>query len=211
MNNLRLFSTFEFRLRYLAKCQIFSQYSARGRMWKYSFGHSLYFILYLWHRILFANISWMKIRNLWSVLLFRKQKYLIIFGQKLKIPAIVRKHLALVLTRFYRITKYVSLLLLKIFSEIFLNSNIFIFFQILLRTSHFRLRSVLIGLLSWCQILQHVHHRKMVFCYQNCSDLLWEKIVLVIEKNFWNSRLKAQFLRSLEQFIQTVKGQNNLW
>ena len=33
---------------------------------------------------------------------------------------------------------------------------------------------------------------KMVFCYQNCSDLLWEKIVLVIEKNFWNSRLKAE-------------------
>ena len=32
----------------------------------------------------------------------------------------------------------------------------------------------------------------MVFCYQNCSDLLWEKIVLVIEKNFWNSRLKAE-------------------
>jgi hypothetical protein len=28
---------------------------------------------------------------------------------------------------------------------------------------------------------------KMVFCYQNCSDLLWEKISLVIEKNFWNS------------------------
>ena len=24
--------------------------------------------------------------------------------------------------------------------------------------------------------------REMVFCYQNCSDLLWEKIVLVIEK-----------------------------
>ena len=24
----------------------------------------------------------------------------------------------------------------------------------------------------------------MVFCYQNCSDLLGEKIVLVIEKNF---------------------------
>jgi hypothetical protein len=29
-------------------------------------------------------------------------------------------------------------------------------------------------------------------CYQNCSDLLWGKIVLVIEKNFWNSRLKAE-------------------
>ena len=34
---------------------------------------------------------------------------------------------------------------------------------------------------------------KMVFCYQNCSD--WEKIVLVIEKNFWNSRLKAENLK----------------
>ena len=34
----------------------------------------------------------------------------------------------------------------------------------------------------------------LVFCYQNCSDLLWEKIVLVIEKNFWNSRLKDQNL-----------------
>ena len=30
----------------------------------------------------------------------------------------------------------------------------------------------------------------MVFCYQNCSDLLWEKKILVIEKNFWNSTLK---------------------
>ena len=37
----------------------------------------------------------------------------------------------------------------------------------------------------------------MVFCYQNCSDLLWEKIVLVIEKNFWNSRLKAKNLQNL--------------
>ena len=54
----------------------------------------------------------------------------------------------------------------------------------------------------------------MVFCYQNCSDLLWEKIVLVIEKNFWNSRLSREFakcLRSFEQFFQTVEGQNNFW
>ena len=35
----------------------------------------------------------------------------------------------------------------------------------------------------------------MVFCYQNCSDLVREKIVLVIEKNFWNSRLKAENLQ----------------
>ena len=37
---------------------------------------------------------------------------------------------------------------------------------------------------------------EMVFCYQNCSDLLWEKIVLVMEKNFWNSRLKAENLQN---------------
>ena len=35
----------------------------------------------------------------------------------------------------------------------------------------------------------------MVFCYQNCSGLLWEKNVLVIEKNFWNSRLNAENLQ----------------
>ena len=55
---------------------------------------------------------------------------------------------------------------------------------------------------------------EMVFCYQNCSDLVWEKIVLVIEKNFeirgWKPRI-CKFLRSLEQFVQTVKGQNNFW
>ena len=33
-------------------------------------------------------------------------------------------------------------------------------------------------------IIFHVNerHEEMVFCYQNCPDLLWEKIVLVIEK-----------------------------
>ena len=53
----------------------------------------------------------------------------------------------------------------------------------------------------------------MVFCYQNCSGVLWEKNVLVIEKKIWNSKLKDEnlqkCLRSSEQFIQTVKGQNN--
>ena len=38
---------------------------------------------------------------------------------------------------------------------------------------------------------------KLVFCYQNCYDLLWEKIVLVIEKKFWNSRLKAKNLQKI--------------
>ena len=51
--------------------------------------------------------------------------------------------------------------------------------------------------------------------YQNCSDL-------VLEKNCSSDREKllkleaegqefAKILRSLEQFIQTVKGQNNFW
>ena len=39
---------------------------------------------------------------------------------------------------------------------------------------------------------------KWYFVYQNCSDLLWEKIVLVIEKNFWNSRLKARICNIFE-------------
>ena len=52
----------------------------------------------------------------------------------------------------------------------------------------------------------------LVFCYQNCSDLLWEKIVLVIEKNFEAERREfSKILRPLEQFVQTVKGQNNFW
>ena len=45
----------------------------------------------------------------------------------------------------------------------------------------------------------------MVFCYQKCSDLLWEKIVLVIEKKFWNSSLKAE---NLQIFWDQVQGQN---
>ena len=55
----------------------------------------------------------------------------------------------------------------------------------------------------------------MVFCYQNCSDLLTESIVLVIEKNLLKfeaeGREFAKILRSLEQFVRTVKGQNNFW
>ena len=49
----------------------------------------------------------------------------------------------------------------------------------------------------------------MVFCYQNCSDLLCEKIVLVIEKKNLNFEAEGQelakILRPLEQLIQTVK------
>ena len=86
-----------------------------------------------------------------------------------------------------------------------------------LRSIHIPLHSYIyfikrkIGLISYIEYWLW----ELVFCYQNCSNLLWEKIVLVIEKNFWNSRLKARefakFLRSPEQFIQTAQGQNNFW
>ena len=54
---------------------------------------------------------------------------------------------------------------------------------------------------------------EMVFFFQNCYYLLWEKIC----SSYWEKPLKfedegrefAKFLRSPEQFIQTVKGQNN--
>ena len=53
----------------------------------------------------------------------------------------------------------------------------------------------------------------MVFCYQNCSDLLWEKTcsidwekLLKFEAEGWEF---AKVLISLEQFIQRVKGHNN--
>ena len=56
----------------------------------------------------------------------------------------------------------------------------------------------------------------MVFCYQNCSDLL------TVRKNCssdWGKKIKfeaegqefAKYLQSLVQFIQTVKGQENFW
>ena len=37
----------------------------------------------------------------------------------------------------------------------------------------------------------------LVFCYQNCSKLLWEKIVPVIKKKFWNLTLKAEYLQNV--------------
>ena len=54
----------------------------------------------------------------------------------------------------------------------------------------------------------------MVFCYQNWSDFYEKKMF-----NDWEKLLKleaegqefATILRSLEQFIQTVKGHNNFW
>ena len=54
----------------------------------------------------------------------------------------------------------------------------------------------------------------MVICYQNCSDLLWEKCSSDQVKPLKfeaECRELAKILGSLEQFIQAVKGQNNFW
>ena len=49
-----------------------------------------------------------------------------------------------------------------------------------------------------------IQPKEMVFCYQNGSDLLWEKNVLVIKKNHLKFKSR-EFLKLLEQFIQTAK------
>ena len=63
-----------------------------------------------------------------------------------------------------------------------------------------------------CEYFRHDNILGMVFCYQNCSDLLWEKNCSTDQENLLKfeaeSREFAKFLRSLEQFILTV-GQNN--
>ena len=46
----------------------------------------------------------------------------------------------------------------------------------------------------------------LTYCEKNCSSD-GEKLL----KNEAEGRKFAKFLRSLEQFIQTVKGQNNFW
>ena len=54
---------------------------------------------------------------------------------------------------------------------------------------------------------------EMVFCFQNCSDLMWEKNIIVIKKNIWNSRPKAENLQtfeSVDKSIGTVNGQTKL-
>ena len=86
-----------------------------------------------------------------------------------------------------------------------------------------------------------IWQEKMVFCCQNCSDLLWEQIVLVIkngillpklfwptvkkivleiEKNFWNSRPSASNVQKFwdhwnnlfkQWKVRTIFGNRMLW
>ena len=57
--------------------------------------------------------------------------------------------------------------------------------------------------------------QNLVFCFQNCSDLLWEKNCSSDQEKLLKFKAEGRefsnVLRSLEQFIQTVKGQNNFW
>ena len=74
-------------------------------------------------------------------------------------------------------------------------------------------------------LLQHIHMltyayihytyvSAMVFCFKNCSDLLWGKKCSCDQEKLLKfeaqGRKFAKYLRSLEQF-QKVKGQNNFW
>ena len=52
----------------------------------------------------------------------------------------------------------------------------------------------------------HSLGREMVFCYQNCSSDREKVLKFEAEGQEF-----VKFLRSLEEFIQTVKGQNNFW
>ena len=47
--------------------------------------------------------------------------------------------------------------------------------------------------MNHCEKKKSEDKKQMVFCYQSCSSD------------------REKLLRSLEQFIQTVKGQNNFW
>ena len=52
-------------------------------------------------------------------------------------------------------------------------------------------------------------------CVKNCSNLTWEKNVLVIEKTFWNLRLKAENLQKFwdhyNNLFKQGKVRINLW
>ena len=64
---------------------------------------------------------------------------------------------------------------------------------------HSRVSTVMGG---WLLILKTCRQ----FCYQNCSSDREKLLKFVAEGQEFEN-----FLRSLEQFIQTVKGQNNVW
>ena len=65
------------------------------------------------------------------------------------------------------------------------------------------------------QWIQDLSEKTLVLCYQNCSDLLWEKNCSCDQEKLLKFNVEGQefakILRFLQQFIQKVKGQNNFW
>ena len=56
------------------------------------------------------------------------------------------------------------------------------------------------------QVSKNKKDQEMVFCYQNCSNDREKLLKFEAEGQEF-----AKFLRSLKQFIQTMKGQNSFW
>ena len=89
------------------------------------------------------------------------------------------------------------------------------FFHYLPQKSNFQMSEISLRLFFQLQILaigalQSIKNKAefaclvMILCFQNCSDFLQEKIVLVFEIYFFEIQG-----RRVEQSIRTVKGQNN--
>ena len=87
----------------------------------------------------------------------------------------------------------------KVFSNYFLSQWIVLIWNFI----------VLLKCCTWKNWKKYFSRLEMVFCYQNCSDLLWEKNCSSDRKKVLKFEAEGRdVLRSVEQFIQT-EGQNN--
>ena len=80
-----------------------------------------------------------------------------------------------------------------------------VFFCSTERKSNLIISFIALSLLAMFSMADQV----MVFCYQNCCDLLWEKIVLVIEKKTfeirgWNPRICKKIFK--QWIVRTIFG-----
>ena len=57
--------------------------------------------------------------------------------------------------------------------------------------SQLRTLEIILGDSKWRQFFSFLKLWQMVFCYHNCSNVLWEKIVLV-----WGKKLRKKFANS---------------
>ena len=71
-----------------------------------------------------------------------------------------------------------------------LNHSYFIFFE------DIKWKALFFWHFKKCFVWPTSDYLVIVFCLQNCSEILWEKIVLVIVKNFWDSRVTAENLQT---------------